>query len=79
MVKKCAFCGRLFEGDERDWNDHQACPRCVSAAKRNDYPGTDDNREKPKKFLESDGFFSKEEYLSEDRGTEFFESSDYHN
>lgn len=69
MINKCQFCGKLFESEILASN---ACPNCVAEARKNFPP-----IEKTKKFLESDGFFDKNEYISEDRGTEFFEASEY--
>jgi hypothetical protein len=74
-VRKCQFCGRLFEAESPELT---ACPRCQAAAKRNDYPGADAPPDKQKKFVESDGFFDKNEYLSEDKKSGFFEATDYH-
>jgi hypothetical protein len=70
MVNKCQFCGKLFEHEVLASN---ACPDCVIEA-RNNFPP---KGEKRKKFLESDGFFDKDEYLSEEKSSGFFESSNY--
>lgn len=78
-VTKCYFCGRLFEANEFTSLSQPACPRCQGAAKRNDFPGVDTPPTKQKKFVESDGFFDEKEYLKEDKGSEFFEASEFHN
>lgn len=76
MVKKCDFCGRLFNTGEGDMSG-SACPLCQAAAKRNDYPPPPTLQQPKKKFVESDGFFDEKEFLSEDKNSEFFESDHY--
>ncbi len=69
MINKCQFCGKLFESEILATN---ACPACVAEA-RNNFPP----EKKQKKFVESDGFFDKDDYLSEEKRSGFFESSEY--
>lgn len=73
-ITKCKFCGRLFESSEFS---NGACPKCQSAARRNDFPGADVPAPEKKRFVESDGFFDEKEFLSEDKGS-FHESSGFH-
>ena len=68
-VVKCEFCNQLFVGRKAIDN---ACPTCLEIARRNS-----GQEEKSKKFVESDGFFDNRDYLSEEKRSGFFESSEY--
>lgn len=69
MIRKCEFCGKLFTEPRIPTN---ACPDCTEQANKNF-----SNKDK-KKFVECDGFFDQKDYLSEEKTSGFFESSEYH-
>lgn len=77
-IQKCHFCGRLYESISDFDNGAFACPRCIRAAKNNDFPGADIPEPTKKKFVESDGFFDEKEYLQEDKGNDFFEADAFY-
>jgi len=73
MVKRCPFCEKLFEAGLDSSN---ACPSCALEARLNSDKGCKPSSNQ-KKFLESDGFFDKEDYIAEEKGDDFYESSEY--
>lgn len=74
MVIKCKFCGNLFEGEANLMDpDNKVCGSCKEKAKQNTL--NQSKQKETKRFVESDGFFNKEEYLEENNS--FHDYQDY--